>query len=86
MSITQYTLSLMIVVSVRGSHKMYVHFSFLLFSVESATIIMHLSNKLFANVVFIIYQLLEVVRLEGHSLAQEDAFLSRDIHLLQVLF
>lgn len=32
------------------------------------------------------FQLLEVVRLEGHSLAQEDAFVSRDIHLLQVLF
>lgn len=29
-------------------------------------------------------ELLEVVRLEGHSLAQEDAFLSRDIHLLQI--
>ncbi|KAK4765210.1 hypothetical protein SAY86_026300 [Trapa natans] len=27
---------------------------------------------------------LEVVRLEGHSLAQEDAFVSRDIHLLQI--
>ncbi|KAH0896221.1 hypothetical protein HID58_045789 [Brassica napus] len=26
---------------------------------------------------------LEVVRLEGHSLAQEDAFMSRDVHLLQ---
>ena len=31
-------------------------------------------------------QLLEVIRLEGHSFAQEDAFVSRDIHLLQVLF
>ena len=30
-------------------------------------------------------QLLEVIRLEGHSLAHEDAFMSRDIHLLQVL-
>ncbi|KAL5565679.1 hypothetical protein UlMin_028843 [Ulmus minor] len=29
-------------------------------------------------------ELLEVVRLEGHSLAQEDAFTSRDIHLLQI--
>ncbi|GLU02492.1 hypothetical protein SLE2022_197410 [Rubroshorea leprosula] len=29
-------------------------------------------------------ELLEVVRLEGHSLAQEDAFASRDIHLLQI--
>lgn len=29
--------------------------------------------------------MLEVIRLEGHSLAQEDAFVSRDIHLLQVL-
>lgn len=28
--------------------------------------------------------MLEVVRLEGHSLAQEDAFMSRDVHLLQV--
>lgn len=30
--------------------------------------------------------MLEVVRLEGHSFGQEDAFMSRDIHLLQVLF
>jgi hypothetical protein len=29
--------------------------------------------------------MLEVIRLEGHSLAQEDAFVSRDIHLLQVM-
>ncbi|KAL7173667.1 hypothetical protein ACSBR2_033011 [Camellia fascicularis] len=29
-------------------------------------------------------QMLEVIRLEGHSLAQEDAFMSRDIHLLQI--
>ncbi|KAF2300603.1 hypothetical protein GH714_014417 [Hevea brasiliensis] len=29
-------------------------------------------------------ELLEVIRLEGHSLAQEDAFISRDIHLLQI--
>ncbi|MBA0700614.1 hypothetical protein Goari_022928, partial [Gossypium aridum] len=28
-------------------------------------------------------ELLEVIRLEGQSLTQEDAFLSRDIHLLQ---
>ncbi|CAH2069310.1 unnamed protein product [Thlaspi arvense] len=28
-------------------------------------------------------EMLEVVRLEGHSLAQEDAFMSRDVHLLQ---
>ncbi|KAI4322268.1 hypothetical protein L6164_021979 [Bauhinia variegata] len=27
---------------------------------------------------------LEVIRLEGHSIAQEDAFVSRDIHLLQI--
>ncbi|XP_044504279.1 homeobox-leucine zipper protein REVOLUTA-like [Mangifera indica] len=29
-------------------------------------------------------ELIEVIRLEGHSLAQEDAFVSRDIHLLQI--
>ncbi|GMY10334.1 homeobox-leucine zipper protein REVOLUTA [Fagus crenata] len=29
-------------------------------------------------------ELLEVIRLEGHSLPQEDAFASRDIHLLQI--
>ncbi|GMI96999.1 REVOLUTA, INTERFASCICULAR FIBERLESS, INTERFASCICULAR FIBERLESS 1, amphivasal vascular bundle [Hibiscus trionum] len=29
-------------------------------------------------------EILEVIRLEGHSLVQEDAFVSRDIHLLQV--
>ncbi|KAL5764059.1 hypothetical protein ACOSP7_016404 [Xanthoceras sorbifolium] len=29
-------------------------------------------------------ELLEVIRLEGHPLAQEDAFVSRDIHLLQI--
>lgn len=29
-------------------------------------------------------QMLEVIRLEGHSLGQEDGFMSRDIHLLQV--
>ncbi|XP_021905657.1 homeobox-leucine zipper protein REVOLUTA [Carica papaya] len=29
-------------------------------------------------------ELLEVIRLEGHSLSQEDAFVSRDIHLLQI--
>ncbi|CAH8357154.1 unnamed protein product, partial [Eruca vesicaria subsp. sativa] len=29
-------------------------------------------------------EMLEVVRLEGHSLVQEDAFLSRDVHLLQI--
>ncbi|KAH0937312.1 hypothetical protein HID58_004773 [Brassica napus] len=29
-------------------------------------------------------EMLEVVRLEGHSLAQEDAFMSRDVHLLQM--
>lgn len=29
-------------------------------------------------------ELLEVIRLEGHSLAHEDAFMSRDIHLLQI--
>ncbi|KAF2284647.1 hypothetical protein GH714_028797 [Hevea brasiliensis] len=29
-------------------------------------------------------ELLEVIRLEGHSLLQEDAFVSRDIHLLQI--
>lgn len=30
-------------------------------------------------------QMLEVIRLEGHSIGQEDAFMPRDIHLLQVL-
>ncbi|KAK9279371.1 hypothetical protein L1049_013050 [Liquidambar formosana] len=29
-------------------------------------------------------EMLEVIRLEGHSLTQEDAFISRDIHLLQI--
>ncbi|KAF7805597.1 homeobox-leucine zipper protein REVOLUTA [Senna tora] len=29
-------------------------------------------------------EMLEVIRLEGHSLAQEDAFASRDIHLIQI--
>ncbi|KAA8544052.1 hypothetical protein F0562_021771 [Nyssa sinensis] len=29
-------------------------------------------------------EMIEVIRLEGHSLAQEDAFISRDIHLLQI--
>lgn len=29
-------------------------------------------------------EMLEVIRLEGHSLGQEDAFMSRDIHLLQM--
>ncbi|CAN0916362.1 Homeobox-leucine zipper protein REVOLUTA [Linum grandiflorum] len=29
-------------------------------------------------------EMLEVIRLEGHSLVQEDAFVSRDIHLLQI--
>lgn len=29
-------------------------------------------------------EMLEVIRLEGHSVAQEDAFVSRDIHLLQI--
>ncbi|KAL0713566.1 hypothetical protein Bca4012_020544 [Brassica carinata] len=29
-------------------------------------------------------EMLEVVRLEGHSLVQEDTFLSRDVHLLQM--
>ncbi|KAJ6937631.1 hypothetical protein NC652_012061 [Populus alba x Populus x berolinensis] len=29
-------------------------------------------------------ELLEVIRLEGHSFAQEDAFVSQDIHLLQM--
>jgi homeobox-leucine zipper protein len=29
-------------------------------------------------------EMLEVVRLEGHSFGQEDAFMSRDIHLLQL--
>ncbi|KAK4255091.1 hypothetical protein QN277_008134 [Acacia crassicarpa] len=29
-------------------------------------------------------EMLEVVRLEGHSLVQEDSFASRDIHLLQI--
>ncbi|KAG6778264.1 hypothetical protein POTOM_018118 [Populus tomentosa] len=31
-----------------------------------------------------IVMLLEVIRLEGHSFAQEDAFVSQDIHLLQI--
>ncbi|KAI5666268.1 hypothetical protein M9H77_16121 [Catharanthus roseus] len=29
-------------------------------------------------------EMLEVIRLEGHSLGQEDGFMSRDIHLLQM--
>ncbi|KAL8501439.1 hypothetical protein ACS0TY_020826 [Phlomoides rotata] len=29
-------------------------------------------------------EMLEVIRLEGHSLSHEDAFMSRDIHLLQM--
>ncbi|GER33092.1 homeobox leucine-zipper protein [Striga asiatica] len=29
-------------------------------------------------------QMLEVIRLEGHSVSHEDAFMSRDIHLLQM--
>ncbi|KAL3518386.1 hypothetical protein ACH5RR_020975 [Cinchona calisaya] len=29
-------------------------------------------------------EMLEVIRLEGHSFGQEDAFMSRDIHLLQM--
>ncbi|KAK2980560.1 hypothetical protein RJ640_006053 [Escallonia rubra] len=29
-------------------------------------------------------EMLEVIRLEGHSFGQEDAFISRDIHLLQL--
>ncbi|KAL4296923.1 hypothetical protein GQ457_12G029650 [Hibiscus cannabinus] len=29
-------------------------------------------------------EILEVIRLDGHSLVQEDAFVSRDIHLLQI--
>ncbi|KAL6510918.1 hypothetical protein OROGR_022042 [Orobanche gracilis] len=29
-------------------------------------------------------EMLEVIRLEGHSLSQEDAYMSRDIHLLQL--
>ncbi|XP_010535608.1 PREDICTED: homeobox-leucine zipper protein REVOLUTA [Tarenaya hassleriana] len=29
-------------------------------------------------------EMLEVVRLEGHSLVQDDAFVSRDVHLLQI--
>ncbi|KAK4779501.1 hypothetical protein SAY87_015607 [Trapa incisa] len=29
-------------------------------------------------------EMLEVIRLEGHSLSEDDAFLSRDIHLLQI--
>lgn len=32
-----------------------------------------------------VLQMLEVIRLEGHSIGQEDAFMPRDIHLLQVL-
>lgn len=37
---------------------------------------------LFAD--YAVFQLLEVIRLEGHPMVQEDAFVSRDIHLLQV--
>ncbi|KAL3618554.1 hypothetical protein CASFOL_037636 [Castilleja foliolosa] len=29
-------------------------------------------------------EMLEVIRLEGHSMSQEDAYMSRDIHLLQM--
>lgn len=29
--------------------------------------------------------MLEIIRLEGHALGQEDSFVSRDVHLLQVL-
>lgn len=29
-------------------------------------------------------EMLEIIRLEGHSLAHEDAFVSRDVHLLQI--
>ena len=42
------------------------------------------SSQVPANVVFTL-QMLEVIRLEGHSVAQEDAFASRDVHLLQVM-
>lgn len=36
--------------------------------------------------VMLCIQMLEVIQLEGHSLSHEDAFMSRDIHLLQVCF
>lgn len=29
-------------------------------------------------------EMLEIIRLEGHSLCQEDAFVSRDVHILQI--
>ncbi|KAF7823398.1 Homeobox-leucine zipper protein REVOLUTA [Senna tora] len=29
-------------------------------------------------------EMIEIIRLEGHSVSQEDAFVSRDIHLLQI--
>ena len=64
--------------------QMHYHSSFSCFQLKVASLFICPVN--FADSVFIIYQLLEVVRLEGHSLAQEDTFLSRDIHLLQVLF
>ncbi|MBA0866491.1 hypothetical protein Goshw_021556 [Gossypium schwendimanii] len=67
--------------SLWSSNKMHLHLSVLLFSIASV-IFSHLSIN-FANV-FIMYQLLEVIRLEGHSFVQEDAFVSRDIHLLQI--
>ncbi|MBA0565122.1 hypothetical protein Golob_010014 [Gossypium lobatum] len=67
--------------SLWSSNKMHLHLSVLLFSIASV-IFSHLSIN-FANV-FIVYQLLEVIRLEGHSFVQEDAFVSRDIHLLQI--
>ncbi|KAJ6344974.1 hypothetical protein OIU78_007787 [Salix suchowensis] len=48
----------------------------------------HVLVDMYLQVLFILTetcaQLLEVIRLEGHSFAQEDAFVSRDIHLLQI--
>ncbi|RVW38841.1 Homeobox-leucine zipper protein REVOLUTA [Vitis vinifera] len=38
----------------------------------------------FTGAKLLCHLLLEVIRLEGHSLAHEDAFMSRDIHLLQI--
>lgn len=49
-------------------------------------ILQHNYSKLFYYFYFWCFQLLEVIRLEGHSLEQEDAFEPRDVHLLQVIF
>lgn len=39
-------------------------------------------NIEFLSLIYV--QMLEVIRLEGHAVGQEDPFVSRDIHLLQV--